>query len=153
MELGGDAVMRWTTFRAHTRWSRRFLVGALGLATMLASGCSKAALEAVPTSPSPRVSAMAGAPSRSPTTTEWIGVLDVAPDPSDLDAETARLAQALGSAFRASPVQCFRGLPDDAGGGYLLGVVASTKAALRSIESRVDRPPLLEARVQELCVD
>ncbi len=136
------------------RWSARTLVGLVGVALIVTAGCSTAGSGASPATPRPSSpSSSAGPRSTSPNTREWIAVLRVAADPSDLDAETARLAPALGSAFRASPVQCFRGLPPDVGTGYVLGVVATTKSELRSLVFRSGLAPLFVTRAEELCID
>jgi hypothetical protein len=51
----------------------------------------------------------------------WIAVIDVAPDPNELDPLTQQLLDPLGTALMVAPTQCFEGLPDAAGDGYLLG--------------------------------
>ena len=132
----------------------RALAAGIGIALILAAGCSKPGSGPPPLSARPSAaSSSVGPRSTTPTTPEWIAVLRVAGDPNDLDADTARLAPALGRAFRASPVQCFRGLPADVGTGYLLGVVARTRSELRRLVSRAGRRPLFRARVEELCID
>ncbi|MDP9298606.1 MAG: hypothetical protein M3O98_08080 [Actinomycetota bacterium] len=154
MELGGDTVIARLDTQVRDRWSARTLVGLVGVALIVTAGCSTAGSGASPATPRPSSpSSSAGPRSTSPNTREWIAVLRVAADPSDLDAETARLAPALGSAFRASPAQCFRGLPADAGTGYVLGVVATTKSELRSLVSRSGLAPLFVTRAEELCID
>jgi hypothetical protein len=78
----------------------------------------------------------AASPSASPSTSEtrWIAVIDVAPDPSDLDALTQRLLVPLGIALIVAPADCFEGLPDAAGNGYLIGVVGDSRS---EVERRV----------------
>jgi hypothetical protein len=154
MELGGDTVMTRLDTLVLDRSYARTLAGVVGVALILTAGCSKAGSGASPATPRPSSpSSSAGPRSTTPNTREWIAVLRVAADPSDLDAETVRLAPALGSAFRASPAQCFRGLPPDAGTGYVLGVVAPTRSELRSLVSRFGLAPLFVARAEELCID
>jgi len=141
-----------THFQA--RWGARALVVVVGVGLILTAGCSKPGSGASTGTSRPSSPSGSAAPrSASPNTREWIAVLRVAADPSDLDAETVRLAPELGPAFRASPVQCFRGLPADAGTGYVLGVVATTKSELRSLEVRSGLAPLFETRAEELCID
>jgi hypothetical protein len=78
----------------------------------------------------------AASPSASPSTSEtrWIAVIDVAPDPSDLDALTQRLLGPLGIALMVAPTDCFEGLPDAAGNGYLIGAVGDSRS---EVEQRV----------------
>jgi hypothetical protein len=132
----------------------RSLVAVICVGVVLGSGCSTRGSGPPPLSARPSArSSSVGPSATSPETPEWIAVLRVEGDPNDLDADTARLAPALGAAFRASPVQCFRGLPTDVGTGYLLGVVAGTRSELRRLVSRAGRRPLFQGRVEELCID
>ena len=132
----------------------RSLVAVISVGVVLGTGCSTPGSGPPPLSARPSArSSSVGPRATSTQTPEWIAVLRVAGDPNDLDADTARLAPGLGAAFRASPVQCFRGLPVDVGTGYLLGVVARTRSELRRLVSRAGRRPLFQGRVEELCID
>jgi hypothetical protein len=151
LELGGDAV-RGVRERVVEAWRRGGVVLLVAGLAMLAAACLGGTSGAPPPFSSPPPSggsASGGAQAAS----GWIVVFRVTVDPSDLDAETARLAPILGSAVRASPVQCFRGLPASAGRGYLLGAVARTKPEVRALVARAGLAPLFIARVDELCLD
>ena len=102
---------------------------ALGVALTLAS-CGEDPDPGQTSTPS------AASPSASPSTSEarWIAVIDVAPDPSDLDALTQRLADPLGIALMVAPTDCFEGLPDAARNGYLIGAVGDSRS---EVERRV----------------
>ncbi len=64
----------------------------------------------------------------------WIAVIDVASDPSDLDALTQRMLDPLGTALMVAPTECFEGLPDAAGDGNLNGAEGDSR---REVEGRV----------------
>lgn len=102
---------------------------ALGFALTLSS-CGEDPDPAQTSTPS------ATSPSASPSTSEtrWIAVIDVAPDPSDLDALTQRLLVPLGIALMVAPTDCFEDLPDAAGNGYLIGAVGDSRS---EVEQRV----------------
>jgi formylmethanofuran:tetrahydromethanopterin formyltransferase len=103
-----------------------------------------------PSAPTPFVSR----PSATPDHEErWIAVIDVASDPSDLDTLTQRLLDPLGSALMVAPTQCFGGLPDDAGDGYVIGAVGDSR---RGVERRVadaGEEVAFSANVTILCSD
>ena len=83
----------------------------------------------------------------------WIAVIDVAPDPSDLDPLTQRLLDPLGTALMVAPTQCFEGLPDAAGNGYIIGAVGDSR---REVERRVvdaGENVAFSANVKILCTD
>jgi hypothetical protein len=126
---------------------------AFGLALTLA-GCAddpgpRAA--STPSTPTPSVPR----PSATPPDHEerWIAVIDVASDPSDLDTLTQRLLDPLGSALMVAPTQCFEGLPDEAGNGYIIGAVGDSR---REVERRVleaGEDVAFNANVKILCTD
>jgi hypothetical protein len=94
-------------------------------------------------------------PSATPPDDEekWIAVIDVAPDPSDLDSLTQRLLDPLGTALMVAPTQCFDGLPDDAGNGYIIGAVGDSR---REVERRVveaGEDVAFSANVKIICTD
>jgi hypothetical protein len=122
---------------------------------LLGSACSDEGSPEGKSSVSP-ASLRASASSRSstgPAVSAWIAVFAIADDPSDLDVKTAELVPTLGTAMRASPVQCFRGLPAAAGSGYVLGAVAETRSEMRRLETAAGRDPLFEARIEERCLE
>lgn len=126
---------------------------AFGLALTLA-GCADdpgPGKASTPSAPTPSVSR----PSTTPSDHEerWIAVIDVASDPSDLDTLTQRLLDPLGSALMVAPTQCFEGLPDDAGDGYIIGAVGDSS---REVERRVleaGEDVAFSADVKILCTD
>jgi hypothetical protein len=131
---------------------RKVLI-AFGLALTLA-GCAddpgpgEASTPSTPTPSVPR-------PSATPSDHEerWIAVIDVASDPSDLDTLTQRLLDPLGSALMVAPTQCFEGLPDEAGNGYIIGAVGDSR---REVERRVleaGEDVAFNANVKILCTD
>lgn len=83
----------------------------------------------------------------------WIAVIDVASDPNDLDALTQRLLDPLGTALMVAPTECFEGLPDAAGDGYLIGAVGDS---VREVEGRVvdaGEEVAFSANVEIVCSD
>jgi hypothetical protein len=94
-------------------------------------------------------------PSASPSTSElrWIAVIDVAPDPSDLDALTQRLLGPLGSALMVAPTDCFEGLPDAAGNGYLIGAVANSRSEVERLVVEAGEQVAFSAHVTIICTD
>jgi hypothetical protein len=126
---------------------------AFGLALTLA-GCADdpgPGEASTPSAPMPSFSR----PSATPSDHEerWIAVIDVASDPSDLDTLTQRLLDPLGSALMVAPTQCFEGLPDDAGDGYVIGAVGDSR---REVERRVleaGEDVAFSANVKILCTD
>ena len=121
---------------------------ALGFALTLAS-CGE---DSGPTQTS---TPMASSPSASPSASEmkWIAVIDVAPDPSDLDALTQRLLGPLGTALMVAPTDCFEGLPDAAGNGYLIGAVADSRSEVERRVVEAGEQVAFSAHVRIICTD
>jgi hypothetical protein len=121
---------------------------ALGLALMLAS-CGE--------DPGPRQTSTpsAASPSASPSTSEttWISVIAEAPDPSDLDALTQRLLEPLGIALMVAPTDCFEGLPDAAGSGYLIGAVGDSRSEVEQRVVDAGEKVAFSADVTIVCTD
>lgn len=97
----------------------------------------------------------ASSPSVSPSASamKWIAVIDVASDPSALDRLTQRLLDPLGTALMVAPTQCFEGLPDAAGNGYIIGAVGDSR---REVERRVvdaGEDVAFSANVKIFCTD
>jgi hypothetical protein len=97
----------------------------------------------------------AASPSASPSTSEmrWIAVIDVAPDPSDLDALTQRLLGPLGIALMVAPTDCFEGLPDAAGNGYLIGAVGESRSEVEQRVVDAGEKVAFSAAVTIVCTD
>jgi hypothetical protein len=97
----------------------------------------------------------ASSPSAPPSASEmrWIAVIDVAPDPSDLDPLTQRLLGPLGSALMVAPTDCFEGLPDVAGNGYLIGVVANSRSEVERRVVEAGERVAFSAHVTITCTD
>ena len=86
--------------------------------------------------------------------TKWLGVVGAAADPNDLDADTTAVGAIVGGSIVVSPAACFEGLPNRfAGDSYVLGVVASTKEALDTLLTTLDRPVLFEGQITTMCLD
>jgi hypothetical protein len=121
---------------------------ALGLALTLSS-CGE--------DPGPRQTSTpsAASPSASPSTSEtrWIAVIDVAPDPSDLDALTQRLLEPLGIALMVAPTDCFEGLPEAAGDGYLIGAVGDSRSEVEQRVVDAGEQVAFSAHVTIVCTD
>ena len=83
----------------------------------------------------------------------WIAVVDVASDPSDLDALTQQLLDPLGSALVVSPTDCFEGLPDAAGDGYLIGAVGDARSEVEQLVVDAGETVAFSADVTILCTD
>lgn len=107
--------------------------------------------------PAPRQTSTptASSPSDSPSAsvTTWIAVIDVAPDPSDLDPLTQRLLGPLGSALIVAPTECFEGLPDAAGNGYLIGAVANSRSEVERRVVEAGEQVVFSAHVTNMCTD
>jgi hypothetical protein len=96
----------------------------------------------------------ASSPSASPSAeTRWIAVIDMAPDPSDLDPLTQRLLGPLGSALIVAPTDCFEGLPDAAGNGYLIGAVANSRSEVERRVVEAGEQVVFSANVTIVCTD
>ena len=131
---------------------RKVLI-ALGFALTLA-GCGDDPEPRQAPSPSAATPSVSR-PSATPPAYEerWIAIIDVAPDPSDLDPLTQRLLDPLGTALMVAPTQCFEGLPDAAGNGYIIGVVGESR---REVERRVidaGEDVAFSANVMIFCTD
>lgn len=99
----------------------------------------------------PTASSTAASPGASET--RWIAVIDVAPDPSDLDPLTQRLLGSLGSALIVAPTDCFEGLPDAAGNGYLIGAVANSRSEVERRVVEAGEQVVFSANVTIICTD
>jgi len=124
------------------------VVIALGFALTLAS-CSEDPGSEQTSTPT------ASSPSASPSASEmrWIAVIDVAPDPSDLDPLTQRLLGPLGSALMVAPTDCFEGLPDAAGNGYLIGAVGNSRSEVERHVVEASEQVAFSAHVTITCTD
>jgi hypothetical protein len=121
---------------------------ALGVALTLAS-CGE---DPGPSQTStPTASSTSASPSASEAT--WIAVIDMAPDPSDLDPLTQRLLGSLGSALIVAPTDCFEGLPDAAGNGYLIGAVANSRSEVERRVVEAGEQVAFSANVTIICTD
>lgn len=101
--------------------------------------------EPVDTSPSP---------TQVPAASErWLAAVEVAPRADDLDGATERLRDLLGPALVVSPVDCFDGLPTDAGEGYVIGAIADSDNAAELLVVEAGEPVLFTASVTILCSD
>jgi hypothetical protein len=93
-------------------------------------------------------------PSSPPAVEErWIGVIDVATDPNDLDALTQRMLDPLGPALIVAPVDCFRGLPDRVRDGYLIGAVGDARQEVERIVNEAGEEVAFSAHVTIVCTD
>lgn len=119
----------------------RKVVTALGFALILAS-CGEDPRPGQTSSPSG---------TRSTSEMRWIAVIDVAPDPSDLDPLTQRLLDPLGTALMVAPTDCFEGLPDAAGDGYLLGAVGDSRSEVEGRVVGAGEKVVFSAKVTIVC--
>jgi hypothetical protein len=121
---------------------------ALGLALTLAS-CGEDPGPGQTSAPS------APSPSASSSTSEmrWIAVIDMAAHPSDLDALTQRLRDPLGVALMVAPTECFEGLPDAAGNGYLIGAVGDSRSEVEQRVVDAGEEVAFSADVTIVCTD
>jgi hypothetical protein len=105
--------------------------------------------------PGPGQGSPQASPSASPSASEmrWIAVIDVAPDPSDLDSLTQRLLGPLGTALMVAPTDCFEGLPDAAGNGYIIGAVADSRSEVERRVVEAGEQVAFSANVMILCTD
>jgi hypothetical protein len=83
----------------------------------------------------------------------WIAVIDVASDPSELDALTQRLRGPLGRALVVSPTDCFEGLPEWAGEGYLIGAAGESRASVERLVTDAGEEVAFSAKVTIICID
>jgi hypothetical protein len=109
-------------------------------------GSGEGSTSGVPTPSSPSATPDASA-------TLWIAVVDVAPEPSQLDALTRRLRGPLGTALVVSPTDCFEGLPDRAGEGYLIGAAGATRSEVERLVVDAGEKVVFTAEVRNVCTD
>jgi hypothetical protein len=131
----------------------RTVLIAVGLALALA-GCGddpEPAITSTESAVTPSVSPSSATPSAFEE--RWIAVIDVAPDPSDLDALTQQLLDQLGTALVVSPTECFEGMPDTARGGYVIGAVGDTRSGVEGLVIDAGEEVEFSARVTILCTD
>jgi hypothetical protein len=131
---------------------RKVLI-AFGFALALA-GCGDDPEPRQDPSPSPATPSVSRPPATPPGYEErWIAVIDLATDPSDLDLLTQRLLDPLGTALVVAPTECFEGLPEAAGIGYIIGAVGDSR---REVERRVvdaGEAVAFSANVKIFCTD
>ena len=89
----------------------------------------------------------------SPDAVRWLAAVEVAPWADDLDAATQRLREPLGEALVVSPVDCFEGLPPEAGQGYVIGALAVSSEAAEGLVAEAGEPLLFIAPVTIVCPD
>jgi hypothetical protein len=117
----------------------------VAVATIAVAACGGGGGRSDPSSTaSPRASAGGG---------RWIAVVEVAPRADDLDTATERLREPLGTALVVSPVDCFEGLPAEAGEGYVIGALAGSSEEAERLVAGAGEPVLFTASVTILCVD
>ena len=129
--------------------------------TLIAIGCALTLAacaddpRSVPNSTTPSATASDPSPSATPPAAEetWIAVIDVAPDPNDLDDLTQRLLDPLGTALVVTPVDCFEGLPEPARDGYLIGAVGDTRTDVERRVVDAGEEVAFTAKVTILCTD
>lgn len=93
-------------------------------------------------------------PSSPPAVEErWIGVIEVATDPNDLDALTQRMLDPLGPALIVAPVDCFQGLPDRVRDGYLIGAVGDARREVERLVHEAGEEVAFSALVEVVCTD
>jgi hypothetical protein len=124
----------------------RKLLTALGFALTLAA-CGQDPGPGQASTPS---AASPSAPS-SLSEMKWIAVIDVAPDPSDLDPLTQRLLDPLGIALMVAPTDCFEGLPEAAGDGYLIGAVGDSRVEVERRVVDASEKVVFSAKVTIVC--
>jgi hypothetical protein len=131
----------------------RMVLIAFGLALVL-TGCgddpeprrasSPSATTPSPSSPSPPAAAYEE---------RWIAVIDVAADPNDLDVLTQRMLDPLGAALMVAPTQCFEGLPDAAGNGYVIGAMGDSRPEVERRVLAAGEEVAFSANVKIFCTD
>ena len=129
--------------------------------TLIAIGCALTLAacaddpRSAPTSTTPSATTSDPSPSATPAAAEerWIAVIDVAPDPNDLDDLTQRLLDPLGTALVVAPVDCFEGLPEPARDGYLIGAVGDTRTDVERRVVDAGEEVAFTAKVTILCID
>ena len=93
------------------------------------------------------------APAPTPDGARWLAAVEVASRADDLDAATQRLREPLGQALVVSPVDCFEGMPADAGEGYVIGALSSSKVDAERLVAEADEAVLFSASVTIVCRD
>jgi hypothetical protein len=84
----------------------------------------------------------------------WLAAVEVAPRADDLDQATTRLSDALGPALVVSPIDCFDGLPPEAGDdGYVIGALTDSAAEAERLVDEAGEQALFTASVTILCTD
>lgn len=125
------------------------LVVALTLSIVLAvAGCGSERPSAAEDSDGPEPS---GSAAPTAPQTEWLAVLATAEDPNDLDALTQEVRAALGGALVVSSTDCYEGLPEDTGRGYVLGARGSDADATEGIAASTGHDVLVLAEVTYVC--
>jgi hypothetical protein len=84
----------------------------------------------------------------------WIAVFQSAEDPNDLENAAEDLMDQAGTAVVVAPEGCFGGLRNKGGvgaGEYVLAVTAESRGDLDTAVGRIDREPVVTARVEDLC--
>jgi hypothetical protein len=81
----------------------------------------------------------------------WLAGLAVAEDPNDLDDLKQEVEGTLGGALVVSPADCYRGLPAEAGDGYVLGAVGADEAAAEAAAASTGNDELFVAEVTYVC--
>jgi hypothetical protein len=134
------------------RKMRKVLI-AVGVALTLA-GCGDDPDPGQGSTPSAATPSVSGSSASPPADEErWIAVVDVAPDPNDLDALTQQLLGPLGTALVVSPTDCFEGLPETAGEGYLIGAVGDSRSDVEELVVDAGERVAFSANVTILCTD
>jgi len=119
----------------------RSALAALAVAIIAVAGCGGGGGGGDPTTTS------------SPDGLRWLAAVEVAQRADDLDAATQRLREPLGQALVVSPVDCFQGLPPEAGDGYVIGALAASSEAAEEIVAEAGEPLLFSASVTIVCPD
>ena len=87
----------------------------------------------------------------TPDGVRWLAAVEVAQRADDLDAATQRLREPLGDALVVSPVDCFEGLPPEAGQGYVIGALADSSEVAEGLVAEAGEPLLFMASVTIVC--
>lgn len=123
----------------------RVIIAAMIVAS-IAAACSDPSPGAAPTSGSVPPSPGAGE--------RWLAAVEVAPRADDLDRATERLRDVLGPALVVSPVDCFEGLPPEAGDdGYVIGALADSATQAQGLIENAGEGALFIAQVTIVCPD
>jgi hypothetical protein len=87
----------------------------------------------------------------TPDGVRWLAAVEVAQRADDLDAATQLLREPLGDALVVSPVDCFEGLPPEAGQGYVIGALADSSEVAEGLVAEAGEPLLFMASVTIVC--